>query len=30
MEKVVEKFKKRMGRHTQLFMDALASHPAIG
>ncbi|WDP92915.1 MAG: cyclic nucleotide-binding domain-containing protein [Desulfobacter sp.] len=30
MEKVVEKFKNRMGKHTQRFMDALASHPAIG
>lgn len=30
MQKVVEKFKNRMGRHTQRFIEVLASHPAIG
>ncbi|MCG8615023.1 MAG: cyclic nucleotide-binding domain-containing protein [Desulfobacterales bacterium] len=29
MQKVVEKFKKRMNRHTELFMESLASNPAI-
>ena len=29
MRQVVEKFKKRMTRHTQLFMAALAAHPAV-
>ena len=29
MQQVVEKFKKRMNRHTQLFMEALSTHPAI-
>ena len=29
MERVVERFKARMNRHTQLFMAALATHPAI-
>ena len=30
MERVVDTFKKRMNRHTQLFMQALSAHPAIG
>ena len=29
MQKVVEKFKTRMNRHTKVFMETLASHPAI-
>ncbi len=29
MQQVVEKFKNRMGRHTDRFMDVLSSHPAI-
>ena len=29
MQEVVEKFKNRMGRHTQRFMEVLSSHPAI-
>lgn len=29
MRQVVEKFKKRMTRHTRLFMAALAAHPAV-
>ncbi|MEH0023031.1 MAG: cyclic nucleotide-binding domain-containing protein [Desulfobacter sp.] len=30
MQQVVEKFKKRMNRHTRLFMESLSNHPAIG
>lgn len=30
MERVVDKFKTRMNRHTQLFIQALSTHPAIG
>ena len=29
MQKVVEKFKIRMNRHTELFMESLATHPAV-
>ena len=29
MQRVVGKFKARMNRHTQLFMEALSSHPDI-
>lgn len=30
MEQVVKKFKNRMGMHTKRFMEALATHSAIG
>lgn len=30
MRKVVEKFKIRMNRHTELFVESLSAHPAIG
>ena len=30
MQQVVERFKKRMSRHTQMFIQALSTHPAIG
>ena len=30
MKQVVEKFKRRLGRHTDQFMETLSTHPAIG